>query len=146
MEIQRKLGSDIAMVFDECPPHDAPAKEMKAAVERTIRWAKECREQPRADGQLIFGIVQGGSDAHLREHCAKAITALGFDGYAIGGVSVGEPEPEMMRAVELAEPFLPARRRRWSRSLHVAWTCSTACCRPAWPATARSSPTRAPTC
>jgi queuine tRNA-ribosyltransferase len=117
MEIQRTLGSDIAMVFDECPPHDAPAKDLKAAVERTIRWAKECREQPRADGQLIFGIVQGSSDAHMREHCAKAITALGFDGYAIGGVSVGEPEPEMMRAVELAEPFLPANQARYAMGL-----------------------------
>ncbi len=113
MEIQRVLGSDIAMTFDECPPHEAPAKEQKLAVERTIRWAKECREQPRADGQNVFGIVQGGSDAELREHCAKAITALNLDGYAIGGVSVGEPEHEMFRAVELAEPFLPADKARY---------------------------------
>src|SRR6266404_7709180 len=62
MVIQRELGSDIAMVFDDCPPHDSPARELRAAVERTIRWAKECREQPRADGQLVFGIVQGASD------------------------------------------------------------------------------------
>src|SRR5450759_4594299 len=61
MEIQRVLGSDIAMAFDECPPHDAPAREQKLAVERTIRWARECREQPRAAGQLVFGIVQGGA-------------------------------------------------------------------------------------
>ncbi|MBI3878057.1 MAG: tRNA guanosine(34) transglycosylase Tgt [Verrucomicrobia bacterium] len=113
MEIQRALGSDIAMTFDECPPHDAPAKEQRLAVERTIRWAKECREQPRADGQNVFGIVQGGSDAELREHCAKAITALDFDGHAIGGVSVGEPEHEMFRAVELAEPFLPPEKARY---------------------------------
>jgi queuine tRNA-ribosyltransferase len=117
MEIQRILGSDIAMVFDECPAHDAPMKEMKAAVERTIRWAKECREQPRAEGQKVFGIVQGGSDAHLREHCAKEITKLDFDGYAIGGVSVGEPEPEMMKAVELAEPFLPVDKARYAMGL-----------------------------
>src|SRR5260221_8472234 len=96
MEIQRVLGSDIAMAFDECPPHDAPAKEQKLAVERTMRWAGECREQPRAPGQLVFGIVQGGSNAALREECAKAIVALDFDGYAIAGVSVGEPEPGMM--------------------------------------------------
>src|SRR5258706_5516296 len=94
MEIQRTLGSDIAMVFDECPPHDAPAKEQRHAVERTIRWARECREQPRADGQKVFGIVQGGSDAALREQCAKALVAMEFDGYAIGGVGVGETEPE----------------------------------------------------
>ena len=61
MAIQRVLGSDIAMVFDECPPHDAPAKEQRHAVERTIRWARECREQPRAAGQKVFGIVQGGN-------------------------------------------------------------------------------------
>src|SRR5215470_3387348 len=90
MEIQRTLGSDIAMVFDECPPHDAPAREQRLAVERTIRWAQECREQPRAPGQLVFGIVQGGSDPELRTQCARALVAMGFDGYAIGGVSVGE--------------------------------------------------------
>lgn len=117
MEIQSTLGSDVAMVFDECPAHDAPAKEQRLAVERTIRWAKECREQPRAEGQLVFGICQGGSNPELREQCAKAIVALDFDGYAIGGVSVGEPEPEMMKAVELAEPHLPAHKARYAMGL-----------------------------
>jgi len=117
MEIQRTLGSDVAMCFDECPAHDAPAKEQRLAVERTIRWARECREQPRAEGQLVFGICQGGSNPALREECAKAIVAMGFDGYAIGGVSVGEPEPEMMKAVELAEPFLPANQARYAMGL-----------------------------
>jgi queuine tRNA-ribosyltransferase len=117
MEIQRILGSDIAMAFDECPPHDAPAKEQRLAVERTIRWARECREQPRADGQKVFGIVQGGSDPTLRAECAKALVAMEFDGYAIGGVSVGEPEPEMMRAIELAEPHLPAHKARYAMGL-----------------------------
>lgn len=117
MGIQRTLGSDIAMAFDECPPHDAPAREQKLAVERTIRWAGECREQPRAPGQLVFGIVQGGSNPALREECAKALVPLEFDGYAIGGVSVGEPEPEMFRAVELTEPFLPAHKPRYAMGL-----------------------------
>lgn len=117
MEIQRTLGSDIAMTFDECPPHDAPAKEQRHAVERTIRWARECREQPRGAGQLVFGIVQGGNNPTLREECAKAIVATDFDGYAIGGVSVGEPEPEMMKAVELTEPFLPAHKARYAMGL-----------------------------
>ena len=117
MEIQRVLGSDIAMVFDECPPHDATAKEQRLAVERTIRWARECREQPRADGQTIFGIVQGGSDAALREQCAKALVEMEFDGYAIGGVSVGEPEPEMFKAIELAVPFLPEKKARYAMGL-----------------------------
>jgi queuine tRNA-ribosyltransferase len=117
MEIQRVLGADIAMVFDECPPHDAPAREQRLAVERTIRWARECREQPRADGQLVFGIVQGGSNPALREECARALVAMEFDGYAIGGVSVGEPEPEMLRAIEITEPFLPATRARYAMGL-----------------------------
>jgi queuine tRNA-ribosyltransferase len=117
MEIQRVLGSDIAMVFDECPPHDAPAREQRLAVERTIQWARECREQPRAAGQKVFGIVQGGSDAALREQCAKALVEMDFDGYAIGGVSVGEPEAEMFKAIELTEPFLPAHRARYAMGL-----------------------------
>jgi queuine tRNA-ribosyltransferase len=117
MEIQRVLGSDIAMVFDECPPHDAPAKEQRLAVERTIRWARECLEQPRADGQKVFGIVQGGSNPALREECAKALVETDFDGYAIGGVSVGEPEPEMLKAIEITEPFLPAHKARYAMGL-----------------------------
>jgi queuine tRNA-ribosyltransferase len=117
MAIQRTLGSDIAMVFDECPAHTSTQIEYRAAVDRTIRWAAECREQPRADGQMVFGIVQGGSDGPMREECAKALVALKFDGYAIGGVSVGEPEPEMMRAVEMTEPFLPADQPRYAMGL-----------------------------
>lgn len=117
MEIQRILGSDIAMVFDECPPHDAPAREQRHAVERTIRWARECREQPRAEGQKVFGIVQGGNNAGLREECAKALVAMEFDGYAIGGVSVGEPEPEMLQAIEFTVPHLPANKARYAMGL-----------------------------
>ena len=117
MEIQRVLGSDIAMVFDECPPHDAPAREQRQAVERTIRWAHECRVQPRAEGQKVFGIVQGGNNAALREECAKALVPLDFDGYAIGGVSVGEPEPEMLQAIEYSVPHLPANKARYAMGL-----------------------------
>ena len=117
MHIQRVLGSDIAMVFDECPPHDAPAKEQRQAVERTIRWARECREQPRADGQKVFGIVQGGNNPALREECAKAIVPMDFDGYAIGGVSVGEPEPEMLQAIEFTVPHLPTNKARYAMGL-----------------------------
>jgi queuine tRNA-ribosyltransferase len=117
MEIQRVLGSDIAMVFDECPPHDAPAKEQRLAVERTIRWARECRTQPRADGQKVFGIVQGGNNPALREQCAKALVEMDFDGYAIGGVSVGEPEPEMLQAIEFSVPHLPENKARYAMGL-----------------------------
>jgi len=117
MAIQAVLGSDIAMVFADCPPHTSTPRELRASVERTMRWAAECREQPRAPGQMVFGIVQGGTNAAQREECAKALVALKFDGYAIGGVSVGEPEPEMMRAVEMTEPFLPAHQPRYAMGL-----------------------------
>lgn len=117
MAIQRELGSDIAMVFDECPPHTAPREEVVKAVNRTLRWAGECREQARAPGQLVFGIVQGTHFPALRQQCAEALVAMEFDGYAIGGVSVGEPEPEMMRAVELSEPHLPANKARYAMGL-----------------------------
>lgn len=117
MEFQRILGSDIAMVFDECPPHTCTPAEAESAVDRTLLWAAECRKQERTEGQFVFGIVQGGSRPDLRERCAKALVDLDFDGYAIGGVSVGEPEPEMMRAVELTEPFLPAHKPRYAMGL-----------------------------
>jgi queuine tRNA-ribosyltransferase len=117
MAIQRELSSDIAMVFDDCPSHNSTPRELRAAVERTVRWAKECREQPRAEGQLVFGIVQGGTDESLRGECARELIATGFDGYAIGGVSVGEPEPEMFRAVELTEQFLPIAQPRYAMGL-----------------------------
>src|SRR5207244_9501166 len=78
MAIQRELGSDIAMVFDDCPPHTSTPRELRAAVERTMRWANECRQQPRAEGQLAFGIVQGGVNPEAREECAKALAALNF--------------------------------------------------------------------
>jgi queuine tRNA-ribosyltransferase len=117
MAIQATLGSDIAMAFDDCPPHTSAPRELREAVERTMRWAAECRQQPRAPGQDVFGIVQGGTNAALREECARALVALDFDGYAIGGVSVGEPEPEMLRAVEMTEPFLPAAKPRYAMGL-----------------------------
>ncbi len=117
MEIQRILGSDIAMVFDECPPHHAPREEVLRAVKRTVRWAAECLGQPRAAGQQRFGIVQGTCFPDLRERCARELVAMGFDGYAIGGVSVGEPEPEMMRAVEITEPHLPENKARYAMGL-----------------------------
>jgi len=117
MEIQRMLGSDIAMAFDDCPPHTAALRDVRASVERTIRWATECREQPRAKRQLVFGIVQGGCHPEVREECARAIVGLKFDGYAIGGVSVGEPEPEMFKAVECTVPFLPENQPRYAMGL-----------------------------
>ena len=117
MAIQGVLGSDIAMAFDECPPHDCAPEDALEAVERTLAWARECLAQPRAQGQMLFGIAQGGIHAALRERCARELAAMNFDGYAIGGVSVGEPEHEMMKAVELTEPFLPERLPRYAMGL-----------------------------
>ena len=113
MKIQRELGSDIAMAFDQCPNHDAPVSEMKETVDRTLRWARLCLEQPRAEGQLIFGIGQGGSNAELREYCAKALCKMDFDGFAIGGVSVGEPAAAMHEVVRWCTPLLPEHKPRY---------------------------------
>ena len=117
MAIQRDLASDIAMVFDDCPPYPAEREQVLGAVGRTTRWARECRDQPRAEGQLVFGIIQGGCYRDLREQSAGEITAIDFDGYAIGGLSVGEPEPEMLRMAELTAPMLPTDRPRYAMGL-----------------------------
>jgi queuine tRNA-ribosyltransferase len=115
MEIQAALGSDIAMLFDECPPYPCDHEYAAQSLERTLRWAARCREVETPG--LKFGIVQGATYEDLRRHSAEALVALGFDGYAIGGVSVGEPEHEMMRAVEHSEPFLPADKPRYAMGL-----------------------------
>jgi len=113
MEIQARLASDIAMAFDECPPSDAPTAVLEAAMARTTRWARRCVEAPRADGQLRFGIVQGGTDVALRRAHLAEIAPLPFEGLALGGLGVGEP-PEVMHAVvdEIA-PAMPADRPRY---------------------------------
>ena len=113
MKIQRDLGSDIVMAFDECTPYPATVEAAAKSVDLTTRWETMSREQPLQDYQLRFGIVQGSVYPELREKSARAITALDFDGYAIGGVSVGEPEPEQFKAVEAAEPFLPEDKPRY---------------------------------
>jgi queuine tRNA-ribosyltransferase len=113
MDIQRRLGSDIAMAFDECPPHPCSPENACQAVDRTLSWAALCAAQPRAPGQLVFGIVQGGEYAALRERCARELTAIGFDGYAIGGVSVGEPEPVLLEGVRNSAAHLPATHPRY---------------------------------
>ena len=113
MHIQRTLDSDIVMAFDECTPYPATYDQALKSVELTTRWEAMSREQPLNDGQLRFGIIQGSVFPQLREHSAKAITALDFDCYAIGGVSVGESEEEMFSAVDAAEPFIPEDRARY---------------------------------
>lgn len=113
MAIQRTLGSDIAMVFDECPPYPCERDYACQSVERTLSWAALCKEQPRAAGQLVFGIVQGGLYEDLREHCAKALVAMDFDGYAVGGVSVGEPDQMILPGVEAGVAHLPDHKPRY---------------------------------
>ncbi len=115
MAIQAILGSDIAMVFDECPPYPCEYDYAARSLERTLRWARACKEAP-ATG-LVFGIVQGATFPQLRRESAEALAGIGFDGYAVGGVSVGEPEREMMAAVEYSEPWLPAHKPRYAMGL-----------------------------
>ncbi len=117
MEVQRILGSDIAMCFDECMPYPCEPDYAQKSVTKTLKWAAQCLEQPRAPGQLVFGIVQGGEYTHLREHCAKELIAMGFDGYAVGGVSVGEPEDIMLKGVADGSRLLPRDRPRYVMGL-----------------------------
>jgi queuine tRNA-ribosyltransferase len=113
VEIQQNLGSDIAMVLDECPPADAEPARMRAAVERTIRWAERCkRHHTRAD-QGQFAIVQGGLNLELRSECARELVAMDFPGYALGGFSVGEAPEAMHAALPACAGFLPAAKPRY---------------------------------
>ena len=115
MEIQATLGSDICMLFDECPPYPCEREYAAKSLAMTLRWAAQCK-QVETPG-LKFGIVQGSSYEDLRRESAESLVALGFDGYAVGGVSVGEPEEEMMKAIEASEPWLPADRPRYAMGL-----------------------------
>jgi queuine tRNA-ribosyltransferase len=142
MEIQAALDSDIAMVLDECVPYPCEYDYAAQSAQLTTRWAKRCKQWKEENTQrstpnaqrpteeskignqqlaiarlLLFGIVQGGTFDDLRRESAQAIVELDLDGYAIGGVSVGEPEEEMMRAVESAEPFLPTDKPRYVMGL-----------------------------
>jgi queuine tRNA-ribosyltransferase len=113
MGIQRALGSDVAMVLDECPPSDAAPALIRAAMDRTTRWARRCVEAEPAPGQLRFGIVQGGTDIALRLEHLPAIAELPFDGLALGGLGVGEPPPVMHEVLTAVVPRMPADRPRY---------------------------------
>ncbi|HET8644547.1 MAG TPA: tRNA guanosine(34) transglycosylase Tgt [Vicinamibacteria bacterium] len=116
MEVQRNLGADVVMAFDECPPWPAEKAAVEEATLRTTRWARRSREAfARADDgrQWLFGIVQGGVHPDLRERSAREITALDFPGYAVGGLSVGEPKEDMLRVLEGLVPALPSARPRY---------------------------------
>ena len=113
MAVQASLGSDIAMAFDECPPAGAPRADLERAVERTARWAERCVAAPRPGGQLRFGIVQGGTDRELRARSAGHLTGLPFEGYAIGGLSVGEERELMFDVTASTAALLPLERPRY---------------------------------
>jgi queuine tRNA-ribosyltransferase len=112
--IQNALGSDIVMAFDECPPFDSSFDYMKTSVERTSRWAERClAANSHPDRQALFGIVQGGGFKELREQSARDLTSLDFPGYAIGGLSVGEPKDKMNEMLSYTTPLLPSGKPRY---------------------------------
>ena len=114
MQIQHALGGDIMMAFDECPPYPATYEYMKQSVERTSRWAERClKAHERPEEQGLFGIVQGGEFEDLRKMSAQDLVSLDFPGYAVGGLSVGEPKEVMNRVLEFTTPLLPADKPRY---------------------------------
>lgn len=114
IEIQNKLGADIIMSFDECAPYPCTHDYMKHSVERTLRWAKRGQAaHQKSDQQALFGIVQGGEFADLREMCAKALVEMDFPGYSIGGTSVGEPKDIMYKMIDDAVKWLPEHKPRY---------------------------------
>jgi queuine tRNA-ribosyltransferase len=113
MEVQRALGADIVMVFDECTPHPATEPEARESMELSLRWAARCREAHGDNPAALFGIVQGGMYPALRRESLAGLLELGFDGYALGGLSVGETAAEREAVIEAVEPHLPADRPRY---------------------------------
>ena len=113
IQIQENLGSDIVMSFDECVGWPCEEKYMIDSVERTLRWAKRGKDVFKGDNQVLFGIVQGGNYEHLRRHCAEELVKMDFDGYAIGGTSVGEPKPTMYDMVAMSTKYLPEDKVRY---------------------------------
>lgn len=109
MKVQQNLGTDIAMAFDDCPAFPCPPAELRRSVDRTIRWAERCRSYlDSGSPPALFGIVQGGIDPDLRAECAREIRRIGFDGYAIGGLCVGEPIEDMRNTVRVSCEHLPS--------------------------------------
>ena len=129
-QIQHKIGADIIMAFDECIPYPSPEDYVEQSVDRTSRWAERCWQTHRQSGrekeQALYGIVQGANFPHLREKSAKALLAFDFPGYAIGGVSVGEPKASIYRVVEQTAPYLPAHKPRYLMGVGTPedlWEC-----------------------
>ena len=113
MQVQRDLGSDIVMIFDECTPYPATEREASDSMALSLRWAKRSKEAHVGNPSALFAIVQGGMYEHLRTESAKGLTEIGFDGYAIGGLSVGEPVQARNQVLEVTTPLLPADKPRY---------------------------------
>jgi queuine tRNA-ribosyltransferase len=113
MEIQNALGADIIMAFDECPPYPAEYDYVRKSLELTTRWAERCMKSHNRSDQALFGIIQGGMFADLRKQSARELLALDFPGYALGGLSVGEPKPLMYEVLEETVPLLPTKKPRY---------------------------------
>ena len=112
-EIQNRLGVDIIMCFDQCTPYGMETPQLEEAVERTLLWAERARRAHRHPDQMLFGIVQGGTNLDLRTHCAQKLVQTGFDGYALGGLSVGEAHDDMIRTVAHTTTLLPTDKPRY---------------------------------
>ncbi|WP_045226815.1 tRNA guanosine(34) transglycosylase Tgt [Methyloterricola oryzae] len=113
MAVQRALGSDVVMIFDECTPYPATHEEAKTSMELSLRWAERSKHAHGDNPAALFGIVQGGVYEDLRETSAESLQQIGFDGYAIGGLSVGEPKDDRQRVLRALVPQLPADRPRY---------------------------------
>ena len=113
MAVQKALGSDIVMIFDECTPYPATEEQARQSMALSLRWAARSRAAHEGNDAALFGIVQGGMYAHLRHESAAGLQAIGFDGYAIGGLSVGEPEADRLHVLDTTLPVLPTDRPRY---------------------------------
>ncbi len=111
--LQNRIGADIIMCFDQCTPFPADNRLLIKAVKRTIRWASDCKKAHKNPEQMLFGIIQGGTDLDLRTHCSAELVKLDFDGYAIGGLSVGEGHENMIKTVSHTTPLLPQDKPRY---------------------------------
>jgi len=113
MQVQRALGSDIVMCFDECTDYPATVAEARESMALSLRWAERCRDYPLAPDQALFGIAQGGMHEALRLEALERLQEIGFDGYALGGLSVGEPKEDMLRILDAVTPAMPVDRPRY---------------------------------
>jgi queuine tRNA-ribosyltransferase len=113
MEVQRKLGSDVVMIFDECTPYPATHQESQVSMELSLRWAQRSKDAHGDNPSALFGIVQGGMYEDLREVSVNGLKAIEFDGYAIGGLSVGEPKEDMIRILDHTAPLIPENKPRY---------------------------------